>query len=138
MIPLGSCTMKLNATSETISITWPEFANIHPFAPLATSLRRTSTSSGDWLCEATGMPASACSPNAGSLQGEYRCWSSRLILIRTAGHRNICLIPVSPWHQPASAQMAVHDRGGHGPVMHTGQVDMADLKPAREKHSDKW
>ena len=138
MIPLGSCTMKLNATSEMIPITWNEFANVHPFAPrdqlkgydeLDQQLR-------DWLCQATGYAGISLQPNAGS-QGEY----AGLLVIkayheaRGEGHRNICLIPESAHGtNPASAQMA-----GLQVVVTKcdadGNVDLADLKAKCEKHS---
>ena len=96
MIPLGSCTMKLNATSEMIPITWPEFAHVHPFAPAEQRggyelLRRQLE---EWLCQATGYAGVSLQPNAGS-QGEY----AGLLVIkafhaaRGEGQRNICLIP---------------------------------------------
>ena len=138
MIPLGSCTMKLNATSEMIPITWPEFANIHPFAPqdqlqgyavLDEQLRA-------WLCQATGYAGISLQPNAGS-QGEY----AGLLVIKAyfeangQGHRNICLIPSSAHGtNPASAQMA-----GMTVVVTAcdakGNVDMADLKAKCEQHA---
>ena len=138
MIPLGSCTMKLNATSEMIPITWPEFANIHPFAPrdqmqgyaeLDEQLRA-------WLCEATGYAGISLQPNAGS-QGEY----AGLLVIKAyhaakgQGQRNICLIPSSAHGtNPASAQMV-----GMTVVVTAcdanGNVDMADLKAKCEQHS---
>ena len=139
MIPLGSCTMKLNATSEMIPITWPEFANVHPFAPpdqlqgyaeLDRQLRQ-------WLCEATGYAGISLQPNAGS-QGEY----AGLLVIQAyhrahgQGHRHICLIPSSAHGtNPASAQMV-----GMQVVVtqcdDNGNVDMADLKAKCEQHSD--
>ena len=138
MIPLGSCTMKLNATSEMIPITWPEFANIHPFAPrdqmqgyaeLDEQLRA-------WLCQATGYAGISLQPNAGS-QGEY----AGLLVIKAyheakgQSHRNICLIPSSAHGtNPASAQMV-----GMTVVVTAcdinGNVDMEDLKAKCEKHS---
>jgi len=138
MIPLGSCTMKLNATSEMIPITWPEFAHVHPFAPadqrqgyalLDQQLRQ-------WLCEATGYAGISLQPNAGS-QGEY----AGLLVIqawhraRGEGHRNICLIPSSAHGtNPASAQMV-----GMQVVVTkcdaNGNVDLADLKAKCEQHS---
>ena len=140
MIPLGSCTMKLNATSEMIPITWPEFANIHPFAPadqlqgyalLDQQLR-------DWLCQATGYAGISLQPNAGS-QGEY----AGLLAIRAfhaskgETHRDICLIPSSAHGtNPASAQMV-----GLQVVVTAcdaqGNVDIDDLKRACEKHGDR-
>ena len=138
MIPLGSCTMKLNATSEMIPITWPEFANIHPFAP-ADQLRgyaELDQQLRDWLCQATGYAGISLQPNAGS-QGEY----AGLLIIKAwleahgQGHRNICLIPSSAHGtNPASAHMA-----GMKVVVTAcdaqGNVDMEDLKAKCEKHS---
>jgi glycine dehydrogenase len=137
MIPLGSCTMKLNATAEMIPITWPEFANIHPFAPadqragyaLMDELRA-------WLCQATGYAGISLQPNAGS-QGEYagllaiKGWQEH----RGQGHRKICLIPESAHGtNPASAQMV-----GMSVVPvkcdALGNVDMSDLKAKVEQHS---
>jgi glycine dehydrogenase len=131
MIPLGSCTMKLNATSEMIPITWPAFADIHPFAPAAQragyeELRRQLVG---WLCEATGYAGVSLQPNAGS-QGEYagllaiRGWHAS----RGESRRNVCLIPESAHGtNPASAQMA-----GMQVVVTKcdaeGSVDLADLE----------
>ncbi|MET3493449.1 aminomethyl-transferring glycine dehydrogenase [Variovorax boronicumulans] len=138
MIPLGSCTMKLNATSEMIPITWPEFANIHPFAPAEQQLgyAQLDAQLRAWLCEATGYAGISLQPNAGS-QGEY----AGLLAIKGfheakgQGHRNICLIPSSAHGtNPASAQMV-----GMQVVVTAcdaqGNVDMDDLKRACEKHS---
>ncbi len=138
MIPLGSCTMKLNATSEMIPITWPEFANVHPFAPADQREGYTLLDQQlrDWLCEATGYAGISLQPNAGS-QGEY----AGLLVIqawhrsRGEGHRNICLIPSSAHGtNPASAQMV-----GMQVVVtrcdENGNVDLADLKAKCELHS---
>jgi glycine dehydrogenase len=138
MIPLGSCTMKLNATSEMIPITWPEFANIHPFCPAdqREGYAQLDQQLRDWLCAATGYAGISLQPNAGS-QGEYagllaiKGWHES----RGEGHRNICLIPSSAHGtNPASAQMV-----GMQVVVTkcdaNGNVDMADLKAACEKHS---
>jgi glycine dehydrogenase len=138
MIPLGSCTMKLNATSEMIPITWPEFANIHPFCPAD---QRTGYAELDeqlraWLCAATGYAGISLQPNAGS-QGEY----AGLLVIKAyheakgQSHRNICLIPSSaPGTNPASAMMV-----GMTVVVtkcdDNGNVDMNDLKAKCEQHS---
>ncbi|HEX5374494.1 MAG TPA: aminomethyl-transferring glycine dehydrogenase [Aquabacterium sp.] len=138
MIPLGSCTMKLNATSEMIPITWPEFAHIHPFAP------RDQLQGYDllneqlcaWLSQATGYAGISLQPNAGS-QGEY----AGLLIIkayhesRGEGHRNICLIPESAHGtNPASAQMT-----GMTVVVtkcdSEGNVDLDDLRAKCEAHS---
>ncbi|GAB4087764.1 aminomethyl-transferring glycine dehydrogenase [Hydrogenophaga soli] len=138
MIPLGSCTMKLNATAEMIPITWPEFAQPHPFAPAdqLEGYRLLDEQLRAWLCQATGYAGISLQPNAGS-QGEY----AGLLVIkayheaRGDGHRNICLIPSSAHGtNPASAQMA-----GMTVVVtkcdDQGNVDLADLKAACEKHS---
>ncbi len=138
MIPLGSCTMKLNATSEMIPITWPEFANIHPFCPAD---QRQGYAELDeqlraWLCAATGYAGISLQPNAGS-QGEY----AGLLVIkayhesRGEGHRNICLIPSSAHGtNPASAMMV-----GMTVVVtkcdDNGNVDMVDLKTKCEQYS---
>jgi len=138
MIPLGSCTMKLNATSEMIPITWPEFANIHPFAPAEqlAGYRELDEQLRAWLCQATGYAGISLQPNAGS-QGEY----AGLLAIKAfhdaqgQSHRNICLIPSSAHGtNPASAQMA-----GLQVVVTacdaSGNVDMADLQAKCEQHS---
>jgi len=138
MIPLGSCTMKLNATAEMIPITWPEFANVHPFAPAdqLEGYRLLDEQLRAWLCQATGYAGISLQPNAGS-QGEY----AGLLVIkayheaRGEGHRNICLIPSSAHGtNPASAQMV-----GMTVVVtkcdNQGNVDLADLQAACEKHS---
>ncbi|MEO5843298.1 MAG: aminomethyl-transferring glycine dehydrogenase [Caldimonas sp.] len=139
MIPLGSCTMKLNATSEMIPITWPEFANIHPFAPADQRagyemLRRQLEA---WLAEATGYAGISLQPNAGS-QGEYagllaiRAWHAS----RGDSKRTVCLIPESAHGtNPASAQMA-----GLQVVVTKcdaeGSVDLADLEAKCRQHAD--
>jgi len=138
MIPLGSCTMKLNATSEMIPITWPEFANIHPFCPAdqRQGYAELDVQLRDWLCAATGYAGISLQPNAGS-QGEYagllaiRGWHAS----RGEAHRTICLIPSSAHGtNPASAAMA-----GMSVVVTkcdaNGNVDMADLQAQCEKHS---
>ena len=110
MIPLGSCTMKLNATTEMEAVTWPEFGNIHPFAPNSQTegYRQIISELGNWLVEATGFDDISLQPNSGA-QGEY----TGLLLIRAYhflngdDHRNICLIPASAHGtNPASAIMA--------------------------------
>jgi glycine dehydrogenase len=138
MIPLGSCTMKLNATSEMIPITWPEFAAVHPFAPAEQQLgyKELDEQLRAWLCQATGYAGISLQPNAGS-QGEY----AGLLTIRAyhaaqgQGHRNICLIPSSAHGtNPASAQMA-----GLTVVVTacdaSGNVDLVDLQAKCEQHS---
>jgi glycine dehydrogenase len=140
MIPLGSCTMKLNATSEMIPITWPEFANVHPFAPAdqLKGYQQLDEQLRAWLCEATGYKGISLQPNAGS-QGEY----AGLLAIqayhasRGESHRNICLIPSSAHGtNPASAQM-VGLRVVVTKCDDNGNVDMADLQAKCEQHSDK-
>jgi glycine dehydrogenase len=138
MIPLGSCTMKLNATSEMIPITWPEFANVHPFAPQdqLAGYDALRVQLEDWLCQATGYSGVSLQPNAGS-QGEY----AGLLVIRAfhaargEAHRNICLIPESAHGtNPASAQMS-----GLKVVVTQcdaeGNIDLADLRAKCEAHS---
>jgi glycine dehydrogenase len=138
MIPLGSCTMKLNATSEMIPITWPEFAQPHPFAPAEQlqGFKLLDEQLRAWLCQATGYAGISLQPNAGS-QGEY----AGLLVIRAyhaakgQGHRNICLIPASAHGtNPASAQMV----GMQVVVVacdEQGNVDMADMQAKCEAHS---
>ena len=138
MIPLGSCTMKLNATSEMIPITWPEFAHVHPFAP-ADQLQGYAELDEQlraWLCQATGYAGISLQPNAGS-QGEY----AGLLAIKAfheskgQGHRNICLIPSSAHGtNPASAQMAGMQVVVTG-CDENGNVDLADLQAKCEQHS---
>jgi glycine dehydrogenase len=140
MIPLGSCTMKLNATSEMIPVTWAEFAQIHPFVPAdqAAGYREMTDTLEKWLVEVTGYDAVSLQPNSGA-QGEY----AGLLAIRAyhisrgEGHRDICLIPSSAHGtNPASAQMcgmevvvtACDDKGN---------VDVADLKAKAEQYSSR-
>ncbi|HEX5357862.1 MAG TPA: aminomethyl-transferring glycine dehydrogenase [Aquabacterium sp.] len=138
MIPLGSCTMKLNATSEMIPITWPEFAHIHPFAPRdqLKGYELLDEQLCAWLSQATGYAGISLQPNAGS-QGEY----AGLLIIKAyheskgQGHRDICLIPESAHGtNPASAQMT-----GMKVVVtkcdSEGNVDLDDLKAKCEQHS---
>ncbi len=138
MIPLGSCTMKLNATSEMIPITWPEFAHIHPFAPAAqrAGYAQLDAQLLDWLCQATGYAGISLQPNAGS-QGEYAGLLAIKAYHQAKGEtqRNVCLIPASAHGtNPASAQMV----GMQVVVVacdEAGNVDMADLAAKCEKHS---
>ncbi len=138
MIPLGSCTMKLNATSEMIPISWPEFAAMHPFAPAdqLAGYAQLNDQLCAWLSQITGYAGISLQPNAGS-QGEYagllaiRGWHAS----RQEGHRSVCLIPESAHGtNPASAQMA-----GMSVVVvkcdALGNVDMADLSAKCEQHS---
>ena len=139
MIPLGSCTMKLNATAEMLPITWPEFSNMHPFAPhdQTGGYRAMIDELESMLCAATGYDAMSLQPNAGS-QGEY----AGLLAIRgyheSRGdtHRTVCLIPSSAHGtNPASAQMC-----GMQVVVtkcdDQGNVDIADLKEKAATHSE--
>ncbi|GAA2867924.1 glycine dehydrogenase [Aminobacter niigataensis] len=140
MIPLGSCTMKLNAAAEMMPVSWPSVANLHPFAPTSHSLgyRAMTDDLEAWLCEITGFDAVSLQPNAGS-QGEY----AGLLSIRRYHHsrgetqRNICLIPSSAHGtNPASAAMA----GMEVVVVHClddGDIDVTDLKVKAEQHADK-
>jgi glycine dehydrogenase len=138
MIPLGSCTMKLNATAEMIPVTWPEFSNMHPFAPEDQSVgyREMIVSLEKSLCEITGYDAVSLQPNSGA-QGEF----AGMLAIqayhraRGEGHRNIVLIPSSAHGtNPASAQMV-----GMDVVVvacdSAGNVDVADLTRLAESHS---
>jgi glycine dehydrogenase len=131
MIPLGSCTMKLNATSEMFPISWPEFARMHPYAPAQQVMGyfEMARQLAEWLAEITGLPGVSLEPNAGS-QGEY----AGLLCIdkyhasRGEPHRNVCLIPTSAHGtNPASAVMA-----GMKVVAVTcdevGNIDVADLR----------
>ncbi|HSR52979.1 MAG TPA: aminomethyl-transferring glycine dehydrogenase [Acidobacteriota bacterium] len=140
MIPLGSCTMKLNGTAEMMPITWPEFASLHPFAPLeqAQGYRQLIGELDELLCEATGFSAFSMQPNAGS-QGEY----SGLLVIRAyhrsrgEGDRDVCLIPTSAHGtNPASAVMA-----GLKVVAvrcdDDGNIDPEDLRAKVDKHGQR-
>lgn len=136
MIPLGSCTMKLNAAAEMIPITWPEFAELHPFCPVeqAEGYQQMIAQLSDWLVKLTGYDAVCMQPNSGA-QGEY----AGLLAIRhyhesrNEGHRDICLIPSSAHGtNPASAQMA----GMQVVVVacdKNGNIDLADLREKAEQ-----
>jgi len=139
MIALGSCTMKLNATSEMLPVSWPEFANLHPAAPLVQTKgygEMTKQLEG-WLANITGLHAVSLQPNSGA-QGEY----AGLLVIRAyqqergEGHRNVCLIPVSAHGtNPASAVMA-----GFKVVAvkcdELGNIDIEDLRKRAEENKD--
>ncbi|THF52134.1 aminomethyl-transferring glycine dehydrogenase [Allorhizobium terrae] len=139
MIPLGSCTMKLNATAEMLPITWPEFSDIHPFAPADQALgyKEMIDDLSEKLCAVTGYDAISMQPNSGA-QGEY----AGLLTIRNYhiangdAHRNVCLIPTSAHGtNPASAQMA-------GmlvvPVkaLDNGDVDLDDFRAKATQHAE--
>jgi len=140
MIPLGSCTMKLNATTEMLPVTWPEFSQLHPFAPVEQTkgYQELFHQLEAWLAEITGLSAVSLQPNAGS-QGEY----TGLMVIRAyhrnqgEEHRDICLIPLSAHGtNPASAAMV-------GMTVVTvacdrqGNVDLADLEAKAIQHRDR-
>ncbi len=139
MIPLGSCTMKLNATSEMMPVTWPEFGNMHPFAPREQweGYAEVFTQLEAWLAEITGFSAVSLQPNAGS-QGEY----AGLLTIKAYHehhgnkHRDICLIPESAHGtNPASAVIAGM-RVVPVKVNEQGAIVYADLKAKAEQHAD--
>ncbi|OAQ41819.1 glycine dehydrogenase (aminomethyl-transferring) [Pedobacter psychrophilus] len=139
MIALGSCTMKLNATTEMIPVTWPEFGNLHPFAPVHQTggYMQIMAELNDWLSEITGFASMSLQPNAGA-QGEY----TGLMVIRAYhldrgdSHRNIALIPSSAHGtNPASAAMA-----GMKIIVtkcdEKGNIDVEDLRAKAEEHSE--
>ncbi len=140
MIPLGSCTMKLNATSEMVGITWPAFGALHPFAPRAQAAGYAElfTELEAWLAEITGFAAVSLQPNAGS-QGEF----AGLLVIRAyhrargEAHRDVCLIPMSAHGtNPASAVMA----GLQVVPVKTdpqGNIDVADLRAKAAQHRER-
>ena len=139
MIPLGSCTMKLNATAEMFPVSWPEFARLHPFAPVGQSrgYQQMFEELEDWLSRCTGFAGVSLQPNAGS-QGEYagllviRAWHES----RGEGRRNVCLIPTSAHGtNPASAVMAGFTVI---PVAcdANGNIDVADLRAKAEQHRE--
>ena len=138
MISLGSCTMKLNATTEMLPVTWPEFGRLHPFAPAdqTRGYQKLFSDLEAWLAEITGFAAVSLQPNAGS-QGEY----AGMLVIRAhhaargEGHRNVCLIPTSAHGtNPASAAM-----GGFKVVPVAcdaqGNIDVADLRTKAATHA---
>ncbi|MDP1524771.1 MAG: aminomethyl-transferring glycine dehydrogenase [Rhodocyclaceae bacterium] len=140
MIPLGSCTMKLNAAAEMMPVSWPAFGALHPFAPAeqATGYAQMIGELSAWLCTITGFDALCVQPNSGA-QGEY----AGLVSIRRyqsaqgQGHRDICLIPKSAHGtNPATAHMC----GLQVIVVDcddSGNVDVADMKAKAEQHADK-
>ena len=140
MIPLGSCTMKLNATTEMLPITWETLANLHPFVPLdqAEGYQEIFRQLERWLAEITGFHAISLQPNAGS-QGEY----AGLLVIRAyhqhrgESHRNICLIPHSAHGtNPASAAMAGMEIVGVA-CDDEGNVDLIDFRAKIDLHRDR-
>ncbi|HEU0068478.1 MAG TPA: aminomethyl-transferring glycine dehydrogenase, partial [Nitrospiraceae bacterium] len=140
MIPLGSCTMKLNATTEMLPVTWPEFSRLHPFAPIEQTkgYQELFHQLEAWLAEITGFSAVSLQPNAGS-QGEYTGLMVIRAYHRSQGeeHRDVCLIPVSAHGtNPASASMV-------GMTVVTvacdrqGNVDLADLEAKAAQYRDR-
>jgi glycine dehydrogenase len=139
MIPLGSCTMKLNSTSEMMPLSWPEVSSLHPFVPADQSqgYREMLELLEDWLAEVTGFAAVSLQPNAGS-QGEYAGLLAirRYHLSRGDAHRNVCLIPVSAHGtNPASAVMVGMKVVGVK-CDEKGNIDVADLKARIEEHRE--
>ncbi|MDW6022743.1 aminomethyl-transferring glycine dehydrogenase [Mesorhizobium sp. BAC0120] len=138
MIPLGSCTMKLNAAAEMMPVSWPDVANMHPLAPAAhaTGYKAMTDELERWLAEITGFDAVSLQPNAGS-QGEYAGLLAirRYHAARGEAHRNVCLIPSSAHGtNPASASMA----GMRVVVVactEAGDIDEADLKAKAAEHA---
>jgi glycine dehydrogenase len=137
MIPLGSCTMKLNAAAELLPVTWPEFGQIHPFAPIEQTVgyRELIADLEKMICQVTGFDAASVQPNSGA-QGEF----AGLLVIQKfheknkQGHRNICLIPSSAHGtNPASAAMA-----GMKVIVtrcdDAGNIDIGDLRAKAEEH----
>ena len=138
MIPLGSCTMKLNATAEMFPISWPEFAKLHPFAPdsQTSGYREMCDQLERWLAEISGFAAVSLQPNAGS-QGEF----AGLLAIREyhasrgEAHRNVCLIPQSAHGtNPASAIMAGFKVVAIA-TLKDGDIDLADLRAKADAHA---
>eukprot|EP00850_Spirogloea_muscicola_P021771 SM000261S09970 [mRNA] locus=s261:68666:74812:+ [translate_table: standard] len=139
MIPLGSCTMKLNATTEMIPITWPELANLHPFAPVdqTQGYQEMFADLGDMLAKITGFDSVSLQPNAGA-SGEYAGLMAIRAYHQSRGdsHRNVCIIPVSAHGtNPASAAMCGMRIVAVGTDA-KGNVNIAELKAAAEKHKD--
>lgn len=140
MIPLGSCTMKLNAAAEMESITWPEFGRQHPFAPAGDTpgLRKLIADLQDWLTAVTGYDAISLQPNAGS-QGEY----AGLLAIRDYhvgrgdDHRDVCLIPSSAHGTNAASAAMVGMRVVVVACRDNGDVDLDDLRTKVGEHADR-
>ncbi|MEO6605866.1 MAG: aminomethyl-transferring glycine dehydrogenase [Aeromicrobium sp.] len=139
MIPLGSCTMKLNATSEMEPISWPGFADLHPFVPAedAAGIIEMIETLESWLAEVTGYAGVSIQPNAGS-QGEF----AGLLAIRAYhlsrgdDHRDVCLIPSSAHGTNAASAVMAGMRVVIVKSTHVGEVDLADLKAQCDKHAD--
>ncbi|MCD0449935.1 aminomethyl-transferring glycine dehydrogenase [Actinocorallia sp. API 0066] len=139
MIPLGSCTMKLNATTEMEPITWPEFANLHPFAPIeqAAGYVELITELEEWLAEITGYAKVSVQPNAGS-QGEL----AGLLAVRAyhasrgEAHRNVCLIPSSAHGTNAASAVMAGMRVVVVKCDDNGNVDLDDLRGKLDRHAE--
>jgi glycine dehydrogenase len=140
MIPLGSCTMKLNAAAEMEPITWPEFADLHPFAPVADA-EGTLELIADlerWLAELTGYAAVSLQPNAGS-QGEFAGLLAIAAYHRSRGdeHRDVCLIPASAHGTNAASAVMAGMRVVVVATGPTGDVDLDDLRAKIAEHGDR-
>ena len=138
MIPLGSCTMKLNATAEMMALSWPQFADVHPFAPASQTegYREAIADLDAKLCAVTGYEAFSMQPNSGA-QGEYAGLLTIQAYHKSRGeaHRDVCLIPTSAHGtNPASAQMVGMKVVVVG-VTPTGDIDVADFRAKAEAHS---
>ncbi|MCB9855082.1 MAG: aminomethyl-transferring glycine dehydrogenase [Phycisphaerales bacterium] len=140
MIPLGSCTMKLNAATEMAPVTWPEFGGLHPFAPAdqAVGYAKMFERLEKWLGEITGLPGVSLQPNAGA-QGEY----AGLLVIRALhadrgqSHRDVCLIPKSAHGTNAASAVMAGMRVVPVETTASGHVDTADLRAKAEMHREK-
>ena len=139
MIPLGSCTMKLNGTSEMVPVTWPEFGGLHPFAPAEQTrgYQRLFASLEGWLSEITGLPACSLQPNAGS-QGEF----AGLLAIRGThlangdAERDVCLIPVSAHGTNPASAVTAGFRVVPVRCDDLGNIDVQDLRAKAKEHAD--
>jgi glycine dehydrogenase len=139
MIPLGSCTMKLNGTSEMLPITWPEFAHMHPFAPAdqTAGYRELFQQLESWLADITGFPAVSLQPNAGS-QGEY----AGLLVIRAYHesrgdhHRDVCIVPVSAHGTNPASSISAGFRVVPVNCDDIGNIDVDDLRAKAKQHAD--
>ncbi len=139
MIPLGSCTMKLNATTEMVPVTWAAFALLHPFAPAeqAEGYAQLCRELADWLAEITGFAAVSLQPNSGA-QGEYagllsiRAWHAS----RGEGHRNVCLIPVSAHGTNPASAVTAGFRVVAVACDDQGNIDVPALIAKAEAHKD--
>ncbi|MCW2600661.1 MAG: glycine dehydrogenase [Frankiales bacterium] len=137
MIPLGSCTMKLNATTEMEPVTWPEFGSLHPFTPVehAAGYRKLVTDLERWLCEVTGYDAVSLQPNAGS-QGELAGLLAIREFHRANGdeHRDVCLIPASAHGTNAASAVMAGMKVVVVGTTPSGDVDVDDLRTKIEQH----